>query len=241
MSVREIAPGRGVFAFFMLLTMVSPAFSQATLLDQGEELFLNNQMDEALPVLKTALLQEPTNEKIYLYLGTIYEQMGDYEQAVSVLQRGLQYANLHKDFMYFNIANNLFNQGKFILAEEIYSRAVDANPDLTNAYLNRANTRIKTGSHMGAVDDYTLYLSLRPTTPQRENIEKILAILTAKIEAEMAQIRQEEEQRKAEEEKQQSLLNEVLSSLQNASGDTKSLSVETEGIEEVKEESDIVD
>ena len=198
-------------------------------------------MEEALPILKTALLQEPENEKIYLYLGTIYEQMGDYEQAVSILQRGIQHAVRHKDYIYFNIANNLFNQDKFILAEEVYSRAVAANPDLADAYLNRANTRMQTAAYRGAVDDYTLYLSLRPTTPQRENIEKIVALLTEKVEAEMAQIREEEERSKAAEERQQSLLNEVLSSLQNASDDTKSLSVETEGIEEVKEDSDIVD
>lgn len=226
---------------FVSIAMTMPVYAQLSLLDQGEKLFLDNRMEEALPVLRTALLQDPMNEKIYLYLGTIYEQMGEFEEAVSVLQRGVQYADRHKDYILFNIANNLFNQGKFILAEDVYSRAVEANPDLVDAYLNRANTRIRTGAHRGAVDDYTLYLNLRPTTPQRENIKKIVSLLTEKVEMEMAEIREEEEKRKAEEARQQSLLNEVLSSLQNASEDTKNLSVETEGIEEVKEDSDIVD
>ena len=69
----------------------------------------------------------------------------------------------------------------------------------------------------------------------------VLSVLTAEIDAELARLREEEERKAAEAARQKALLDEVLSSLQKAVEETKSLSVETEGIEEVQEESDIVD
>lgn len=231
--------------FLIALSTISlsnfPLAADTTLLKQGEELFLQNRPEEARSVLESALVQSPDNEKIYLYLGTIYEQLGLYEDAVTILRRGTAYADLYLDDMYFNIGNNFFFLDKFILAEEMYEKAVVVNPDLTGAYLNRANTRLKLEYYQPALDDYYLYLKLEPGTPQRENIEQIIALLQNVIDLELAKTKDEEELRLAEQARQRALLNEVLSSLQKASEGTRSLSAESEGIEEVVEESDIVD
>lgn len=217
------------------------AAGQADLLEKGEQLYLENRFEEALPVLESAVVQHPQNERLYLYLGTVYEQMGMYEKAVSILQKGTIVADRYLDLMYFNIANNLFRQGKTALADEMYSRCITDNPRFAEAYLNRANNRVEFEDFSGAVDDYNVYLNLKPASQQRENIEKMIGLLTSRIEADIARTRQEEERRLAEEARQRALLDEVLQSLKKASEETRNLGVETEGIEEVETETDIVD
>lgn len=225
----------------LLLSANAYVHGQTDLLEKGEQLYLENRFQEALPVLESAMVQHPQNERIYLYLGTVYEELGMYEKAISVLQRGAIVAEVYSDLMYFNIGNNLFKQEKNALADEMYSRAIEINPRFAEAYLNRANNRVKYGEHAAAIDDYTVYLNLKPDNRQRESIEKMIALLSAQIEAELERLREEEEKRLAEEAKQRELLNEVLNSLQKASKETKNLGVETEEIEEVETETDIVE
>ncbi len=224
---------------FLLVT--GPLLAQTDLLEKGEQLFLENRLEEALPLLETASLQNPGNERIYLYLGTIYEHMGQFQKAVRILQKGALVADIYLDLVYFNIGNNLFKQDKLVLAEEMYTRSAGQNPRFSEVYLNRGNNRVRMGQYEGAVEDYTLYLTLRPATDQRENIEKIIALLTEKTKLEQVRVRDAEAARVAEEERLSALLGEVLNSLQKASEGTRNLSVESEGIEEVQEESDIVD
>lgn len=234
------------YRFLLILLCLAPCiFGQEntpeTLVEQGEELFLQNRMEEARPVLESALRLYPTNEKLYLYLGTIYELFEEYEQGVKTLQRGTLYAKDYLDVMYFNIGNFLFKQNKKMLAEEMYSKALEENLHLADAYLNRANARVSLEKYEDAVEDYIVYLDLRPTTEQRGNIEKVIEILNGIIEERLAEIRAEEDRRAAEEARQKSLLDDVLNSLERASEGTKSISAETEGIETTEEESDIVD
>ena len=229
-------------SLFLLFGLVSLfLFGQSTMLQQGEELFLANKPEEALPLLESALRQYPNNEDIYLYLGIIYEQLGQNDKAVRILQKGAAIASEHVDTIYYNIGNNLFVQGKNALAVEMYSMALETNPEMADAYLNRANARLNIEAYATALDDYTLYLSLRPTTLQRDAIEKVIALLGEMVEEEIAQERAELERKRAEEERQKALLNEVLNSLKRAGDETKNLSAESEDIEEVTEESDIVD
>ncbi len=217
------------------------AAGDGDLLGKGEQLYLENRFAEAMTVLESAVVQNPQNERVYLYLGTIYEQLEMYDKAISILQKGTLVANLYLDLMYFNIANNLFKQHKTALADEMYNRSISANPKLTQAYLNRANNRVELGEYQSAVDDYRVYLNLKPATEQRENIEKMIALLTNQIEAELARVREERERQVAEEAKQRALLDTVLGSLKKASEDTKNLGIRTEGIEEIETEKDIVD
>jgi len=230
-----------LFAFSIYLLLALQVFGQDDLLEKGEQLYLENRFEEALTVLESAVVQHPQNERVYVYLGTVYEELGMYEKAISILQKGTLVAELYADLMYFNIGNNLFKQQKAALADEMYGRAIAKNPTFAAAYLNRANNRVQLGEHASAVDDYKVYLNLKPSTGQRENIEKMIALLSAQIDAELERIRQEEEERLAEEARQRALLNEVLNSLKKASEETKNLGVETEGIEEVETETDIVE
>jgi len=207
---------------------------QLSALQEGEKLFLENRPQEALPPLEKALYEDPNNERLYLYLGIVYEQLGNLDKSIQVMRRGLNVARGVKDLLYFNLGNDLFRQKEYTLAEQMYSNALEVNGTMEDAYLNRANARLQLESYPGARADYIEYLRLAPATPQRESIEKLIALLGGMLD-EAERLKQEELAR------QKALLNEVLNSLQNASEDTRNLSAGSEDIQEQYDEVDIED
>ncbi len=217
----------------MGIVPICPLFASSAL-QEGERLFLENKPQEARPFLEEALNENPANEKIYLYLGTIYEQINDPEKAIQIMKRALNISTKYKDLLYYNLGNNFFRQEEYTLAEEMYNKAIGVNSDLADAYLNRANSRLKLQSLLPARDDYVQYLRLTPDSSQREQIEKLIALLGS--------IAEEAELNRLEAlARQKALLNEVLNSLSNASEDTRNLSAGSEEIEEEYEEIDIPD
>jgi tetratricopeptide (TPR) repeat protein len=217
-----------------LINLLMAAVLSLSSLQQGEKLFLENKPREALPHLEKALYENPQEEKIYLYLGIVYEQLNDTEKSIQILKRGLNVSQGYKDLFYYNLGNNHFRMQEFTVAAQMYSNALKINGALEVAYLNRANARLELEEFQDARQDYIDYLRLDPDTPQRENIEKLIALL--------AQIMEEAERARLEEmERQKALLNEVLDTLKNASEDTRNLSAGTEEIQEEYEEIDIED
>ena len=240
----------------ILLLAAGQLAGAATLFERGEELFMENKPQEAAVLLENALSQEPENEKIYLYLGYIYEQLDQHEDAVGILRRGIQVADQQLATMYFNLGNNLRALDRHEEAEEMYTAAAQAESSFARAYLNRANLRVTREKFQEAIDDYTVYLNLEPASPQRGEIERLIALLEEKAEEEAIrraeaerQRRLEEERRKAEEERKRreaeerrkSLLDSVLNSLDSASEETENLSGGSEDIQEEEEEVDIID
>ena len=215
-----------------LLRLLTALLLSLTSLQQGEQLFLENKPREALPHLEKALYENPREEKIYLYLGIVYEQLNDTEKSIQILKRGLNVSQGYKDLFYYNLGNNHFRMQEFTVAEQMYSNALQVNGALEVAYLNRANARLELQSYQEARQDYIDYLRLDPDTPQRENIEKLIALL--------GQVIEDAERKRLEElERQKALLDEVMNSLQNASEDTRNLSAGSEQIQEEYEEIDI--
>ena len=203
-----------------VLLAALPAFSASTFLEKGEALFIQNQPREAEPLLESALTDDPSNEKIYLYLGIIYQQLGNLDKAIDVLKRGLSISTTYKDLLYYNMGNDMFARKDYALAEQMYTEALGVNKSLAEGYLNRANARMQLQSYDGAVDDYTIFLQLQPQDPQRPQIEKLIALLR---QVKDAKLKQQEEQAA----RQKALMNDVLNSLNNAGDDTKNLSVES--------------
>jgi len=213
-----------------LILFVLPATAQTnTLFEKGEELFLENKPSEAEPVLESAIQENPGNEKTYLYLGIVYQQLEKHQKAVEIMQKGLQYAETVKGELYFNMGNSYFNLGKLTLAEEMYSKAVEENPNLAGAFLNRANTRLRQEKKEKAVADYMVYINKRPDSKQASKIEELIGLLRGKI-AEAEEARKERELRRKE------LMSDIQNSLMSASEDTQNLSAESSGIETEKDE-----
>lgn len=219
-------------AFVFLLT--APFAAAASYLDQGEAALRNNQPDRAKALLQAALNQNPNDEKALLYLGVAEIQLGQLSSAADAFKQGLATASDLKDIFYFNIGNVYFMQNQNALADGMYSQAIKTNPNMAEAYLNRANARMKLEKYGEAVSDYTVYLQLKPNAPQRTEIEKLIGLLNqakadAAKQAELAAAK-----KKAEEERQQALLNSVLQSLDSASNNTKNLQAGTASIQDTK-------
>jgi tetratricopeptide (TPR) repeat protein len=219
-------------AAFLFAAASLPAAS--ALFEKGSALFVQNKPAEARPLLEEALAADPSNETAYLYLGIVYQQLGDPDKAITVLKRGLNIATLHQDLFLYNIGNNFFARGEFTFAEESYTAAVTANRTLPPGYLNRANSRIKLENWDGALSDYQLYLQLAPQDPQRPQVEEVVRLLQQHI-AKQAALAQ------AEADRQKALLNDVLNSLTNASDDARNLRVENLEINDDVEDVDIED
>lgn len=209
--------------------------------ERGIEFFMNNQPEQAAPLLQTALRQEPQNSKLYMYLAVCYEQMGDFQAAQQMYQDGLPFAGSNKALFYYNMGVNYQRLEEYDRAEEMYQQALQLNNDMANAYLNRANLYVRTGQFNDAVADYRVFLSLRPNSSQRGNIEQMIALLNKKVVEAERQRLEEERQRKEEERRQQELLEQVLGSLEQSGEETKNLSAGTGEVKEYEQEFDIVE
>jgi tetratricopeptide (TPR) repeat protein len=200
----------GIFTWIAICAVFSAPslFGQAggqSLFQKGEELFMQDKPREAAALLENALRQEPRNETIYLYLGICYEQLGNRDKAIAIMRKGLEFAVLHKDLLYFNMGNNYYGKGEGEQAFEMYSKAIEENGSFNDAYLNRANTAVKLDKLEEALNDYRFYLVQEPDTAQRPQIEQMIQLLEGvqieRIVEEQRRKAEEEERIRAEEEK----------------------------------------
>jgi len=198
---------------------------------RGEELLMQNNPAGAVVFLERALASDPANITTSLYLGIVYEQLGRGNDAIAVYTRVLPRAgNLSA-----NVANNLgnvhFQRGNNIEAEQFYTQAINFNSVYPNAYLGRANTRIRTGQLLNAVTDYERYLLLEPRSNQKENIERLISLIRTEIATEELRrvMAAEEELRLAEERAR--LLESVSASLQSLSDSSRGISSGAESVE----------
>ncbi len=112
---------RLILACLLLLACALPSSAPPLFFDKGEALFVQNKPQDAQPLLESALNDDPSNEKIYLYLGIIYQQLGDPQKAIDILKRGPAVATSYKDLFYYNMGNDFFARKEFTFAEEMYS------------------------------------------------------------------------------------------------------------------------
>ncbi len=192
---------------------------------EGEKLFRENNPSQAIPLLYQASQQSQVNPKVFIYLGLCYQQEGKFSDAVSTFIKGTTLPGADKKVLFFNAGNIYFSQELFTQAEEMYSRAIQADSSYAPAFLNRANCRIKLQEFDGAIQDYSIYLTLDPATWQKDSIQQVLALLNQeKIARQEAAARAEAEraaaeaERKAAEERFKKLMDEVNSSIQAVDG-----------------------
>jgi tetratricopeptide (TPR) repeat protein len=209
------------FALALVLLLAgASAFGASQFFARGEQLFVQDKPREAQPLLESALTDDPSNEKTYLYLGIIYQQLGDIQKSIDILKRGVDVATGYKDLFYFNIGNDFYSRKEYAPAEEMYTNALTANTQLSEGYINRANDRMQLQNLTGALADYTVFLQLKPQDPRRPDIEKLMSLIRqAQDDAEKARL--------AEKARQEALMNDALKGLNNAGDATKNLSVDS--------------
>jgi tetratricopeptide (TPR) repeat protein len=227
----------------LLLAMLLPTVSgaQESLLARGEALYMQNKPQEAAALFEVALQEQPNNQKLHLYLGVVYEQLELFNQAVSTLDRGASLGGGYTPEINLNLGNNLLRLGRLEEAETAYTQALASNGRLAEAYLNRANLRVRTESYDGAISDYTVYLTLEPNAPQEPEIRRMISLLQGTIEAEKSRLAEEERQKREEEARRQALLSSVLDSLDSAGQEAQNLSGGSEDIRETEDTIDIAE
>jgi tetratricopeptide (TPR) repeat protein len=217
------------FFLFVQLLIVVIGGAMATPLEEALDLFRANEPAKARPLFEEALALEPNRQDIYVNLGIVYEQLGEHGKAINILQRGLEVGGNMNALLYTQIGNNFVARGENLLAEEMYTRAIGLDRGAPEPHLNRANARVTARNYEGALADYNRYLALKPTTAQRAEIEKMIALLNAYL-----QKKQTEAQEAAARER--ALMEQVLNALKNASEDARNLSTGSDDILEEKED-----
>jgi tetratricopeptide (TPR) repeat protein len=219
----------GMGAVFLLFQAVF-SFGQANF-SKGEDLLLYNKPKEAVIYLENSAADDPANLKTWLYLGIVYEQLNRFDEAIAAYRKILDKAGDLTANVAANLGNAYFRKGNAEFAEQFYTRALDADSVYAPAYLGRANTRVKAGALRDAIVDYELYLSLAPLSPQRSEIERLIAFIRSEFAAEERRKLLAEEEARAEAERRQRLLDEVAASLQSAADSSQGLSTGAENVE----------
>ncbi|MDR2209876.1 MAG: tetratricopeptide repeat protein [Spirochaetaceae bacterium] len=196
----------------------------------GEELFVRNKPSEALPYLEKAFVADQTNVNAALYLAMCYEQLDRLDEAITVYRRILPAGGPESARIAFNLGNVYYRKGSAGFAEQFYTQAIRSDPVYAPAYLNRANTRVKTGALRDALPDYQRYLHLEPESPKRPQIEKLVALIQEEFAAEEIRRLMAEEAARAEAERRQRLMDEVSASLQAQADEAEGVSATPEDL-----------
>lgn len=218
-------------AFIMIILLGEMALFAQSNFSRGEELFLRNKPLEAIPYLEKTVAEDPVFVKAALYLGIAYQQVNKFDEAIAVYRKILPRAGNQAALIAYNLGNVYFSKGNAAFAEQYYTQAIGADPGYASAYLNRANTRIKTGNLKDGISDYEQYLTLEPHSAKRPQIEALIAFINNEYAAEEQRKLLAEAEAKAEAERKQKLLDEVSASLQAAAEDAKGLSSGSESVE----------
>ncbi len=167
-----------IFAFLTIFALGIPSAlcAQEAFL-RGESLFLQNKPEDALAYLEAAVVAPEAPLAAFLYLAMAYQQVNRPDDAIAVYQKVLPTAGDSTALAAYSMGNVYYGKGDFAAAEAAYTQALDADAFYTSACLNRANTRLRLENLDGAFDDYTQYLALVSDTPQRAQIEAVLAAL----------------------------------------------------------------
>jgi tetratricopeptide (TPR) repeat protein len=214
----------------LCLCMAGAGYAQ-TNFARGEELFMQNKPKEALVFLENTVAEDPAHVKAFLYLGLVYQQLGRVDEAIAAYRKILPRGGGETARIAYNLGNAYYVKGNAVFADQFYTQAIEADPSYASAYLNRANTRVKTGALSQAIPDYEFYLTLEPRSPKRPEIESIVAFIREEFAAEERRKLLAEETARAEAERKKRLLEEVSASLQASAEDSKGLSAGAEGVQ----------
>jgi len=196
--------------FFFLIFFLMTSIISAGSFDKGKDFFINNNPDNAITYFEMALIEEPENEDVFMYLGLSYVQRGQIDKGITVFLKGAELKGLQMGRFYLNAGNAYYSIDDLENALALYEIIVNEGFDETgDALLNRANIFMKKEDLTGAVDIYREYLLVEPLSDQKDKILRLISLIETKLEAEALEaerlaaeaerLRLAEEQRKADE------------------------------------------
>ncbi len=230
MNLEVAMKRKSVVVFFLVLILTYVRAQTQNSFTKGEEFFLRNKPQQALPFLEAAVNEDPANVQAALYLGITYQQLGRFDDGITVLKKILPRAGDQAPIVAFTLGNLYFAKGNAAFAEQFYTQAITQNSMYGSAYLNRANAYVRLGNMLEAITDYEKYLSIEPASPKRPQVEQMIALLRQEIASAEAQKAAQEAAVKAEEERRKKLLEEVAASLQEAAEETRGIQAGAEDV-----------
>lgn len=221
-----------LFAMVVILC-ASVQLNAITSFEEGQKLYLDNNVKDAIPYFERAILEEPRNEKIYLFLANSYEVLNEMQKSVEILEKGLRIARDSRILMYYNLGNNYYTMGKFKNSAEMYTQAITYQKDLDLAFLNRANAYLQLAEYKSALNDYIHYLELAPDSKQKTEVEEIIRLLSQTLS--------DEEKAQLDKETREKQLKDLIKSLEDAKDNSKDLQAGTEKLKDDYTEGDLMD
>ena len=226
----------GSFLPLLLFVFCVQGLSSQAAFTRGEELFMQNKPQEALKYLEEAVSEDPAHVQASLYLGIVYLQLNRADDAIAAYQKILPRAGAETARIAYNLGNAYFSKGDSALARRYYTEAITSNPSHSSAYLNRANTQVKSGELENALADYEVYLSLEPGSPKRGQVERLMAFIREEFTQTEQRRFMAEEAARAEADRRKKLLLEVSESLQYVAEDSRGLSADFENVQDYDNE-----
>jgi choline-sulfatase len=118
------------------------------LLNQAEDSLSNKEYPRVARLMELGYRLDPTNPRGHIYLATAYEQMGQYERAIQVLQHALD-VKLETDKIYSRLGIDYLHLNHLDKAIEAMTQASRINPTDVNNLLNLGMAYLR----LGRVDD----------------------------------------------------------------------------------------
>ncbi len=106
----------------------------------GESYFMSDKLEKAIDEFKVLIELEPS-ARSYAFMGLSYRQLGRFDEARKYFQEGLK-LDPHNASCLFNMGYLEGQQGNQAAAELLFQKALQSNPDFSEALLELANLRI---------------------------------------------------------------------------------------------------
>jgi tetratricopeptide (TPR) repeat protein len=125
----------------------------------------NTQIDEyqkLINIYSVVIWTDPTNAEAYTKRGKVYEEKGDYDQAIADHNQAIQF-NPNLAIAYTNRGLAYYRKGDYDRAIADHTQAIRLNPNLAEAYFSRGNGCYSKGEYDRAITDYTQAIRLDPS------------------------------------------------------------------------------
>lgn len=176
---RSLLPDAGLFAARLALELIDNPDLLAGKLEamerqlpdtcylpfyRGRDLYTGGQPEAALAYLQTALSRLPLEEDlpfIYSYMGLCLRDMGRYDEAIELLEKGLAHDEERPD-IYNTLGVCFFKKEQYEEAITRFKRAVELDPSSAMDYANIGVNYQRLGKNDEAREFLTLALTLDP-------------------------------------------------------------------------------
>lgn len=142
--------------------------------------FLRGDLDKALDAFQKVTKLKPTHARAWINIGAVQNRLGNYQEAVAALRKGVQRDRRSAEGQYnLGIAQKGLNQ--LAMAATAYKQAIRLDPGMAEAHQNLGNVYLEMNNNRQAINCFRKALELRPDF---ERAKKSLAIAENAISGE---------------------------------------------------------